>query len=145
MSARFGTGVYSYTEPSLADRWAVSTTSSPYRVMLACEVSLPPSQVKPAKSSGILPSVSHCTRSSAFGSHTDLPIYSARKDRWSSCQGLKQSHPSISYCTQRPNPRPPNPRELMGTYLLTKRVPLPKYLAVDCTNPASCIDLFWDR
>lgn len=62
MPARFGEGVYSYLEPSLADRWAVSTTSSPYRAMLACDVNLLPPQMKPSRSSGVLQSVSHlCT------------------------------------------------------------------------------------
>jgi len=55
-TGQFGSGVYSYLEPSLADRHAVTTTSSPYRVMLACEVSLPPSRVQPPKSSGIVQS-----------------------------------------------------------------------------------------
>ena len=72
MPARFGLGIYSYLEPSLADRWAVTTTSSPYRVMLVCEVDFLPPHVKPPESSGILQSVSHCTRSLAPRSHTDV-------------------------------------------------------------------------
>lgn len=72
VSVRFGTGVYSYLEPSLADRHAVSTTSSPYRVMLACEVNLPPPQVQPPKFSGIVQSVSHHACSLASGSHANV-------------------------------------------------------------------------
>jgi len=55
-SGQCGSGIYSYLEPSLADRHAVSTTSSPYRVMLACEVNLLPSRVKSPKFSGIVQS-----------------------------------------------------------------------------------------
>lgn len=61
MSARFGSGVYSYVEPSLVDKHAVSTMSSPYRVMLACEVNLPDPHVEIPRSSGIVKSVSHYT------------------------------------------------------------------------------------
>jgi len=52
-SGRFGSGVYSYLDPSLADKWAVSTTSSPYKVMLACEVNLLPPRQKPPMFSGL--------------------------------------------------------------------------------------------
>jgi len=72
MSDRFGPGVYSYLEPSLADRHAVSTTSSPYRVMLACEVNLLSSQVKPPKLSGIVQSVSYSTHFLMLKSCTDV-------------------------------------------------------------------------
>lgn len=58
--ARFGPGVYSYLEPSLADRWAECSPSSPYRVMLACEINLLPPQVELPKN---LKSVSHRTLS----------------------------------------------------------------------------------
>jgi hypothetical protein len=71
MYARFGSGVYSYLESSLADRHAVSTTSSPYRVMLACEVNLLPHRAQPPKSPGILQSVSYHTRFLTLGSHTN--------------------------------------------------------------------------
>ena len=62
-SGRFGSGVYSYLESSLADRHAVSTTTSPYRVMLACEVDLLPPRVQPPKFAGIAHSVSYCAGS----------------------------------------------------------------------------------
>jgi len=39
---RYGAGVYSYQNPALADRFATSCTSSPYRVMIACEVVVGP-------------------------------------------------------------------------------------------------------
>lgn len=34
---RFGKGIYVYRDPSLADRHATSCSSSPYRVMIACD------------------------------------------------------------------------------------------------------------
>ncbi|PPQ63935.1 hypothetical protein CVT24_009110 [Panaeolus cyanescens] len=37
-SGRFGDGIYSYRNPALADRHATSCTTSPYRVMIACDV-----------------------------------------------------------------------------------------------------------
>ncbi|KAJ6620077.1 hypothetical protein B0H10DRAFT_2163668 [Mycena sp. CBHHK59/15] len=37
---RFGEGIYSYRNPSLADVHATSATSSPYRVMVACDVAV---------------------------------------------------------------------------------------------------------
>jgi len=40
-SDRYGTGIYSYFDPSMADKFATSSLSSPYRVMLGCEVSVP--------------------------------------------------------------------------------------------------------
>ena len=70
-SGRRGSGVYSYLEPSLADRHAVSTMSSPYRVMLACEVDLPPPQVQPPKFSGIVQSVSYWAGFLKPRSHTN--------------------------------------------------------------------------
>ncbi|KAJ7844787.1 hypothetical protein B0H14DRAFT_3086437 [Mycena olivaceomarginata] len=36
-SGRFGEGIYSYRNPSLADVHATSATSTPYRVMIACD------------------------------------------------------------------------------------------------------------
>ncbi|EAU83113.2 hypothetical protein CC1G_11639 [Coprinopsis cinerea okayama7 len=41
---RFGDGIYSYRNPALADRFATSCTSSPFRVMIACDVSVEPGQ-----------------------------------------------------------------------------------------------------
>jgi len=38
---RHGDGLYSSTDPSVADRFATSCLSSPYRVMVACDVALP--------------------------------------------------------------------------------------------------------
>ena len=92
--ARFGPGIYSYLKPSLADRWAVC--SPPHRVMLACEVKLLPTQVKPSESSGILRSVSYYHVPSCPGLIRTLPTYSTKKDRWCMCQGLRRSHQSIS-------------------------------------------------
>jgi hypothetical protein len=39
---RFGDGIYSYRNPALADDFATSCTSSPYRVMIACDVVVEP-------------------------------------------------------------------------------------------------------
>ncbi|KAJ7300732.1 hypothetical protein DFH08DRAFT_128937 [Mycena albidolilacea] len=39
-SGRFGEGIYSYRNPSLADVHATSATSTPYRVMIACDVAV---------------------------------------------------------------------------------------------------------
>ncbi|KAJ2932509.1 hypothetical protein H1R20_g4585, partial [Candolleomyces eurysporus] len=41
---RFGDGIYSYRNPRLADRFATSCTSSPYRVMIAGDVCVEPEQ-----------------------------------------------------------------------------------------------------
>jgi hypothetical protein len=41
-NGRFGEGIYSYQNPALADKFATSCTSSPYRVMIACDVILGP-------------------------------------------------------------------------------------------------------
>ncbi|EGN91905.1 hypothetical protein SERLA73DRAFT_66690 [Serpula lacrymans var. lacrymans S7.3] len=38
---RHGEGLYSFKRPSLADQFATSCTSSPFRVMIVCEVILP--------------------------------------------------------------------------------------------------------
>ncbi|KJA16180.1 hypothetical protein HYPSUDRAFT_47611 [Hypholoma sublateritium FD-334 SS-4] len=41
-SGRFGEGLYSYRNPALADSFSTSCTSSPYRVIIACDVSVLP-------------------------------------------------------------------------------------------------------
>ena len=41
---RYGNGIYSYESPALADMFATSCTSSPYRVMVACDVIVDPKQ-----------------------------------------------------------------------------------------------------
>ncbi|KAF8910518.1 hypothetical protein CPB84DRAFT_1812678 [Gymnopilus junonius] len=40
----FGQGVYSYRNPALADRFSTSCTSSPYRVLIACDAAVEPAQ-----------------------------------------------------------------------------------------------------
>ncbi|KAK6996514.1 hypothetical protein R3P38DRAFT_3329511 [Favolaschia claudopus] len=40
-TGRFGEGIYSYRNPSLADAFATSATSTPYRVLIACDVAVP--------------------------------------------------------------------------------------------------------
>lgn len=39
-TGRFGPGIYSFWNPALADQFSTSSTSSPYRVMIACEVTI---------------------------------------------------------------------------------------------------------
>lgn len=41
-NGRFGDGIYSYRNPALADNFATSCTSSPYRVMIACDLVVEP-------------------------------------------------------------------------------------------------------
>ncbi|KDQ55823.1 hypothetical protein JAAARDRAFT_180672 [Jaapia argillacea MUCL 33604] len=43
-NGRQGHGIYSHRNPALADRFATSSTSSPYRVMIACDTALPTAQ-----------------------------------------------------------------------------------------------------
>ncbi|KAF9001574.1 hypothetical protein BDQ17DRAFT_1358447 [Cyathus striatus] len=45
----YGDGIYSYRNPALADRFATSCTSSPYRVMIACDVIVEPGQATQAE------------------------------------------------------------------------------------------------
>ena len=40
--SRFGDGIYSYRNPAFADQYATSCTSSPYRVMIACDALVEP-------------------------------------------------------------------------------------------------------
>jgi len=40
-SGRYEQGIYSYFDPSMADGFATSSTSSPYRAILGCEVNVP--------------------------------------------------------------------------------------------------------
>lgn len=117
---RFGDGVYSYLESSQADRHAVSTMSSPFRVMLGCEVNLPP-RVQLPKSSGIVQSVSHPTCDpSPPCLIRPLSNRSTRMVRRSSYREPRQSFPSTSYST--PNPRPPHQRNLMVSYPCTTKI-----------------------
>lgn len=57
-SDRHGVGIYSYFDPSMADRSATSSLSSPYRVMLGCEVNVPAVNSNAAKSPIVVKSVS---------------------------------------------------------------------------------------
>ena len=57
-SGRYGKGIYSYFDPSMADRFATSSTSSPYRAMLACEVNIPATHSNASKSPMVVKSVS---------------------------------------------------------------------------------------
>ena len=41
-SSRFRNGIYSYRNPAYADQYATSCTSSPYRVMIACDALVQP-------------------------------------------------------------------------------------------------------
>ena len=57
-SGRYGKGIYSYFNPSMADRFATSSISSPYRVMLACEVNVPGRKSNASRSPVVVKSVS---------------------------------------------------------------------------------------
>ena len=57
-SGRYGKGVYSYFDLSMADRFATSSVSSPYRAMLACEVNVPAANSNASKSPMVAKSVS---------------------------------------------------------------------------------------
>ncbi|PPQ92586.1 hypothetical protein CVT25_007278 [Psilocybe cyanescens] len=45
VAIRLGEGIYSYRNPALADRFATSCTSSPYRVVIACDIAVEPTDV----------------------------------------------------------------------------------------------------
>jgi len=47
-TGRFGEGVYSYQNPALSDEFATSCISSPYRVMIVCDVIVGPGSSSPA-------------------------------------------------------------------------------------------------
>ncbi|KAJ7081841.1 hypothetical protein B0H15DRAFT_940396 [Mycena belliarum] len=55
-NGRFGEGIYSYRNPSLADVHATSATSTPYRVTIACDVSVEASFEIPDEQSVFVPS-----------------------------------------------------------------------------------------
>ena len=57
-TGRYGKGIYSYFDPSMADRFATSSLSSPYRVMLACEINIPTTDSNAWKSPMVVKSVS---------------------------------------------------------------------------------------
>ncbi|KXN91184.1 hypothetical protein AN958_02752, partial [Leucoagaricus sp. SymC.cos] len=46
MPGRFGSGFYSYQNPARADRFSTSCTTSPYRVMIACDTVVLPGEVQ---------------------------------------------------------------------------------------------------
>jgi hypothetical protein len=41
LHSRYGAGIYSYLNPALADGFSTSCTTSPYRVMIACDAIVP--------------------------------------------------------------------------------------------------------
>ncbi|KAJ7755526.1 hypothetical protein B0H16DRAFT_1828819 [Mycena metata] len=55
-NGRFGEGVYSYRNPSLADVHSTSATSTPYRVMIACDVAVESDFEVPDEESVFVPS-----------------------------------------------------------------------------------------
>ena len=57
-SGRYGKGIYSYFDPSMADMFATSSITSPYRVMLECEVNVPAANSNASKSPMVVRSVS---------------------------------------------------------------------------------------
>ena len=55
---RYGSGIYTYFDPSMADNFATSSLSSPYRMILACEVNVPAKGSNAWKSPKVVKSVS---------------------------------------------------------------------------------------
>jgi len=49
-SGRYGKGIYSYFDPSMADRFATSSVTSPYKAILGCEVNVPATDSNASKS-----------------------------------------------------------------------------------------------
>ena len=39
-TSRYGNGIYTCLNPALADKYATSSSTSPYRAMIACDVSI---------------------------------------------------------------------------------------------------------
>ena len=56
-SGRHGNGIYSYFDPSKADKFATSSVSSPYRAILLCEVNIPMRGSNASKSPRVVKSV----------------------------------------------------------------------------------------
>ncbi|KAF8824843.1 hypothetical protein HHX47_DHR7000275 [Lentinula edodes] len=48
---RFGPGIYTFVNPKLADTEATTSSTSPYRVMVACDVLVDAGQEIPAEDS----------------------------------------------------------------------------------------------
>jgi len=74
-TARWESGVDSYLDPSQADKRAVSTSSSPHRVMISCEVSLPPPRVELSKSSTVVKSYEEGSLVAVSGAEAIVPRY----------------------------------------------------------------------
>ncbi|KAF7341447.1 hypothetical protein MVEN_01881900 [Mycena venus] len=55
-TGRFGEGIYSYRNPSLANMHATAATSTPYRVMIACDIAVQSDFEVPDKESVFVPS-----------------------------------------------------------------------------------------
>ena len=78
-SGRYGKGIYSYFDPSMADKFATSSASSPYRAMLACEVNVPAPDSNASKSPMVVKSVS--TKVPCMDgpeTHLDVPLSSSK-------------------------------------------------------------------
>lgn len=78
-NGRYGKGIYSYFDPSMADRFATSSASSPYRAILACEVNVPATDSNASKSPMVVKSVS-----------TQVP-----------CIDLKRAHLDVSFSSSK--------------------------------------------
>ena len=86
----FGDGIYSYRNPALADVFATSCTSSPYRVMIVCDVVVEPRQTKVDK-------VRHLTTSSILQQKLK-PLPSSQRKSHSSFQQLTRFCQYTSSC-----------------------------------------------
>ena len=71
-AGRYGNGIYSYFDPSMADRFATSSLSSPYRAILLCEVNIPTPGSKALESPLVAKSVSTMTPSAQQWTETHL-------------------------------------------------------------------------
>ncbi|KAF9790509.1 hypothetical protein BJ322DRAFT_1169402 [Thelephora terrestris] len=95
-TGRFGPGIYSYLNPSLADKWAVSTTSSPYKVMLACEVNLLPPRQKAPFFSGLCSSREEGPLVYVSGAEAITPKYLILYSKPKSSTSLSKGSPTGS-------------------------------------------------
>jgi hypothetical protein len=57
-SGRYGNGIYTYFNPAMADMFATSSPSSPFKAMLLCEVNIPGTRSNAQKSPVVVESVS---------------------------------------------------------------------------------------
>ena len=95
-SGRYGKGIYSYFDPSMADRFATSSVSSPYRAVLACEVNIPAVNSNASRSPIVAKSVSASTTSSTIDRSSPTRSHSlVRRRRPGVCFFSRGNHPEV--------------------------------------------------